>query len=103
MATTKKKPNDVPSFKTSAFRSEFRTIKGVKYNYLVLRFWDKGNWEYHVFAEVVAKKAARDVAKQLGVVLINDKRKDEGGNNIRQLWDQIWDEKLILQKLSKPK
>ena len=92
----------IPSLKASAFRSEFRTIKGKNGNYLMIRFWDGNNWEYHAYAEVIAKQAARDVAKELGVEL-NDKKKSEGGDTVREFWDQIWEEKLTLQKLDRPK
>ncbi len=73
-------------------RSEMRTVRDADgHNYIVLRFWDNknNNWEYHVYAEVVAKEAARDVAVQLGVTLPSSDT-----NNVRQLWDIIWDEKL---------
>lgn len=81
-----------PSLKTTPFRSEMRTIKGREgYNYLVIRFWDdhNNNYEYHVYAEVIAKQAARDVAERLGIVLPPS---DE--NNVRQYWDQIWEEAM---------
>ena len=55
--------------KSSAPRSEMRTVSDGNSNFIVFRFWDdkNANWEYHVYAEVVAKEAARDVAKYLGL------------------------------------
>lgn len=77
--------------KSSAPRSEMRTVTDGKRNYIVIRFWDdkNKNWEYQVFAEVVAKEAARDVAEHLGVSLPpSDKA------NVRTLWNILWNEKF---------
>jgi hypothetical protein len=76
------------SIKKSALRSEIRTIKGKsKTNYLVIRFWDDNNqnWEYHVYAEVIAKQAVRDIGKRFGYNF--PVRKDP---NSRTLWDKVW-------------
>ena len=79
------------TLKSSEPRSEMRTVRAGKHNYIVIRFWDKINWEYHVYAEVVAKKIAREVAKELKVVIPPAKPKTI---NTRQLWDKIWEEKF---------
>jgi hypothetical protein len=81
------------SIKHSPPRSEVRSIRAGKHNYIVFRFWDKRNWEYHVYAEVVGKKAAREVAKEFNVKLPPAKPKTK---NMRQLWDKIWKEKLTI-------
>lgn len=77
--------------KSSTPRSEMRTVTDGSSNYIVMRFWDdkNQNWEYHVYAEVVAKEAARDVAKYLGIEL-----PPSDTHNVRQLWDILWKEKL---------
>jgi hypothetical protein len=82
------------SLKKSAFRSEIRTVKGQsKANYLVVRFWDdkNSNWEYTVYAEVIAKDAVRDVGKRFGYKIPG---KGTTNPNVRTLWDMIWEEKL---------
>jgi len=78
--------------KGSSPRSEMRSLRDANgHNYIVLRFWDNNNnnWEYHVYAEVVAKEAARDIATHLGINLPSS-----DDNNVRRLWDIIWSEKL---------
>jgi hypothetical protein len=73
-------------------RSEIRTLRDANdHNYMVFRFWDNknNNWEYHVYAEVVAKEAARDIAAHLNMTLPSSET-----HNVRQLWDFIWEEKL---------
>lgn len=77
--------------KSSAPRSEMRTISDGSSNYIVIRFWDdkNNNWEYHVYAEVVAKEAARDVAAFHGIQIPSSDT-----HNVRQLWDILWKEKL---------
>lgn len=71
--------------KTSSLRSEIRTIKTKKGNYLVIRFEDDKNLksEYHIYAEVKGTEAAIDCAKEFDVVL---NKKD----NTRTKWDKIW-------------
>ena len=71
--------------KRSSLRSEIRTIKTKKGNYLVIRFKDDKNSkaEYHVFAEINATEATVDCGKEFDVVL---KKKD----NTRTKWDKIW-------------
>jgi hypothetical protein len=84
-----------PRNKKSAPRSEMRTVRDTKgYSYIVMRFWDdkNENWEYSVYCEVVAKEAARDVAKCYGVVLPSSKT-----HNVRTLWNTIWEKKFKLQ------
>ena len=77
--------------KSSAPRSEMRTVTDGNHNYIVMRFQDdkNKNWEYHVYAEVVAKEAARDIALHLGLELPSSDT-----HNVRQLWDIIWDKKF---------
>ena len=78
--------------KNSPPRSEMRTVRdGLGHNYIVMRFWDdaNNNWEYHVYSEVVAKEAARDVAASFGIELPSS-----DNHNVRQLWDKIWDDRL---------
>lgn len=74
--------------KSSAPRSEIRTVTDGSSNYIVMRFWDdkNKNWEYHVYAEVVAKEAARDVASHLKIELPSSNT-----HNVRQLWDILWE------------
>lgn len=77
------------SVKKSDFRSEIRTIKGKSgANYLIVRFWDdkNSNWEYHVYAEVIAKEAVRDVGELYGYNF-----PVQTNPNVRTLWDKIWD------------
>lgn len=74
------------SIKKEAPRSELRSFRGKEGNYVVIRFWDKKNWEYHVYAEVVAKKAARDIAAHHKVEL-----PPSNTNNVRKLWDILWE------------
>lgn len=77
-----------PRPKTAPPRSEIRSTRDAEgHNYIVIRFWDDGNknWEYHVYSEVVAKEAARDVALQLGVALPPDETR-----NVRTLWEIVW-------------
>lgn len=79
--------------KKSEPRSEIRTVKdGSGHNYIVMRFWDdkNNNWEYHVYAEVIAKEAARDVAEHFEINLPSSET-----HNVRELWDIIWNAKLI--------
>jgi hypothetical protein len=81
-----------PRLKTSSPRSEMRSLRDQEgHNYIVIRFFDDAhkNWEYHVYAEVVAKEAARDIAQKLIVTLPSSDT-----HNVRQLWDKIWEEKL---------
>lgn len=71
--------------KNSSLRSEIRTIKTKKGNYLVIRFEDDKNLnlEYHIYAEVKGTEAAIDCAKEFDVILnIKD--------NTRTKWDKIW-------------
>lgn len=77
--------------KSSKPRSEMRTVTDGKRNYIVIRFWDdkNTNWEYQVFAEVVAKEAVRDVARHVGVVLPSSDK-----TNVRKLWNLLWEEKF---------
>lgn len=77
--------------KSSPQRSEIRTVRAGKSNFIVMRFWDdkNNNWEYQVFAEVVAKKIARDVASHFNIELPSSDT-----HNVRQLWDIIWEEKF---------
>jgi len=77
------------SIKHSPLRSEIRTIKGKsKTNYLVIRFWDDNNknWEYHVYAEVIAKQAVRDIGKNFGYNFPIQR-----DPNSRKLWDKVWE------------
>jgi len=81
------------SFKRSDFRSEMRTVKGESgANYIIYRFWDdkNNNWEYIIYAEVVAKKAVRDVGRYFGYHI----PEGQTNPNVRTLWDKIWDEQL---------
>ena len=83
-----------PRIKKSTPKSEIRTVRDRKgHSYIVMRFWDdkNENWEYSVYAEVVAKEAARDIAKNYGVILPASENR-----NVRALWNIIWDEKLKL-------
>ena len=77
--------------KSSDPRSEMRTVRDGNSNYIVMRFWDdkNTNWEYHVYAEVVAKEAARDVASHFNIELPSSDT-----HNVRQLWDIIWEAKF---------
>lgn len=77
--------------KSSTPRSEMRTVSDGNSNYIVMRFWDdkNKNYEYHVYAEVVAKEAARDIAQHLDVQLLSSDT-----HNVRQLWDTLWNEKF---------
>ena len=78
--------------KKSNFRSEIRTFKGKKGNYLIIKFKDDKNKtdEFHVYAEVIAKEAARDIANVLGIKLPPNKKKNEA--NVRTIWDFVWKE-----------
>lgn len=78
--------------KSSSPRSEIKTVSDGSSNYIVMRFWDdkNNNYEYHVYAEVVAKEAARDIAAHYDVQLPSSDT-----HNVRQLWDKLWDEKFI--------
>lgn len=81
-----------PRNKKSAPKSEIRTVRDKKgHSYIVMRFWDdkNNNWEYSVYSEVVAKEAARDVAKNYGITLPSSKT-----HNVRSLWNIIWEQKL---------
>jgi hypothetical protein len=77
--------------KSSSPRSEMRTMTDGSCNYIIIRFWDdkNNNWEYHVYAEVVAKEAARDVAAHYNIQLPSSDT-----HNVRQLWDLLWKEKI---------
>ena len=72
--------------KQSGLRSEIRTIKTKKGNYLVIRFKDDKNIksEYHIYAEVKGTEAALDCSKEFNVIL---KKSD----NTRVKWDKIWE------------
>lgn len=83
-----------PRNKRSEPRSEMRTVRDRSgHNYIVMRFWDdkNNNWEYSVYGEVVAKQAARDVARNYAIKLPSSDT-----HNVRTLWDIIWEEKLKL-------
>lgn len=78
--------------KKSDPRSETRTVRDAKgHNYIIIRFWDDRNssWEYHIYAEVVAKEAARDIAAHFEIELPSSDT-----HNVRQLLDIIWESKL---------
>ena len=83
----------MPRFKKSDPRSEMRSVRDqIGHNYLIIRFWEdkNNNWEYHVYAEVVAKEAVRDIGKKFGYNF-----PVQTDPNVRTLWDKIWNEKLI--------
>lgn len=76
--------------KSSQFRSEFKSIKSSNgHNYLVMRFRDdkNKNWEYHVYAEVIAS----EVADEFGI----SKRKKSriSDLNTRERFDILWNKK----------
>ena len=76
--------------KSSEFRSEFKSIKSPNgHNYLVMRFKDdkNKNWEYHVYAEVIAS----DVAQEFSIVKKREGRKSE--LNTRERLDILWNKK----------
>jgi hypothetical protein len=82
-----------PRLKKSATRSEMRTVRDKEgHNYLIIRFWDdkNSNWEYHVYAEVIAKEAVRDIGNIFGY-----RFPIKTNPNVRALWDKIWNENLI--------